>query len=109
MKKTLSLWLLGLLLVVGQVYGQARTVTGTVTDAQSVYPLIGVNVTIKGTTVGTTTDLDGTYTIEAPDANAILVFSYMGYTSIEKQANASLIGVALSEDAEMLDEVVVTA
>ena len=54
-------------------------VTGTLTDAETVTALIGATVQIKGTTIGHSTDLDGTYSIRAPDGKAKLVFSYIGY------------------------------
>lgn len=109
MKRIFSLWLLGLLLAISQVYGQGRTVSGTVTDATTGDPLIGVNVMVKGTTTGTATDLDGNFSLQVPDANAVLEFSYVGYVTIERQANSNVINISLSEDAELLDEVVVTA
>jgi len=109
MKRIFSLWLLGMMFIIGQVYGQGRTVSGTVTDATTGDPLIGVNVMVKGTTTGTASDMDGNYSIQVPDANAVLEFSYVGYVTIERQANSNVINISLSEDAEMLDEVVVTA
>src|SRR5688572_3633956 len=55
------------------------TVTGTVKSADDGSTLPGVNITIKGTTLGTTTDTDGKYTIRVPDGDAILVFSFIGF------------------------------
>ena len=82
------------------------TVTGTVTDADGA-PLPGANVVVKGTTNGTQTDFDGNYTIEA-DANATLVFSYIGFGTQEVAVNGqTTINVAMSEDANQLSEVVV--
>jgi TonB-linked SusC/RagA family outer membrane protein len=109
MKRIFSLWLLGLLLAISQVYGQGRTISGTVTDATTGDPLIGVNVMVKGTTMGTATDMDGNYSLQVPDANAVLEFSYVGFVTLERQANANVINISLSEDAAMLEEVVVTA
>ena len=62
-------------------YSQSQTVTGKLTD-DSGYPIPGVNVMIKGTTTGTTTDLDGLYSISAP-VGSILVFSFIGLISRE--------------------------
>lgn len=83
-------------------------VSGTVTDELG--PLAGASVVIKGTTVGATTDFDGNYSIEVPDADAILVFSFIGYSTVEIPVNGqSTIDVVLKEDAQSLEEVVLTA
>lgn len=88
----------------------AKTITGTVTDADSGEPIPGVNVFRKGTTTGTSTDLDGNYTLNNVPENATLVFSFIGYTSQEMPVQGkSTIDVALSQDTEELGEVVVTA
>src|SRR5690606_16465492 len=63
----------------GMLQDQQVTVTGTVTSSEDGATLPGVNVVIKGTSLGTTTDIDGKYTIQAPDANSILIFSFIGY------------------------------
>ncbi len=86
----------------------ALKVTGTLTDAETGTALIGATVQVKGTTTGTSTDLDGTYSIEAPDGNAILVFSYIGYVNQEVViGNQSTINVSLVPDVQALNEVVV--
>ncbi|MEZ5025587.1 MAG: SusC/RagA family TonB-linked outer membrane protein [Chitinophagales bacterium] len=108
MKKTLLLWLLGLLLTV-QVYAQNRSLSGTVTDATTGEALIGVNVTGKGTTIGTVTDIDGKYTLELPKDVNTLVFSYVGYSNVEKPILALITNVTMSPDSKVVDEVVVTA
>ena len=83
------------------------TVTGTVTDASGT-PLPGANVLVKGTTNGTQTDFDGNYTLNA-DADAVLVFSYLGFTTQEIAINGnSVVNATLQEDAAALDEVIVT-
>ena len=83
------------------------TVTGTVTDADGT-PLPGANVLVKGTTNGTQTDFDGNYTLNA-DGNAVLVFSYLGFETLEiAVAGKTTINATLQEDAAALDEVVVT-
>ena len=88
--------------------GQDHTVSGTVTSAEDGSPLPGVNVLVKGTTAGTVTGADGTYTVEVPDANATLVFSFIGYTSQEVAINGrTSIDLALAEDVQSLEEVVV--
>ena len=79
-------------------------VSGTVKDASGV-PVIGASVFVKGTGNGTVTDIDGKFTLNAP-AGAILVFSSIGYDSVEIAASAGM-DVVLQEDRELLDEVVV--
>ena len=86
---------------------QTRTVTGIVTDSKG-EPLLGVNVVVKGTTNGTMTDMDGHFSLPA-ESNAVLVISYIGFVSQEVPANKQLIKIALKEDTQNLDEVVVTA
>ncbi len=109
MKKTLLLWLFGLLLT-AQVFAQNRTLSGTVKDTKG-EPLIGVNVTAKGTTLGTVTDVDGKYTFEVPKEATTLEFSYVGYTTVEKTITALVADVTMSEEVtkNVIDEVVVTA
>lgn len=81
-------------------------INGVVTDKITGSPLPGVNVVIKGTTTGTSTDFDGKYQIEAKPGN-ILVFSYIGFASTEVSVqNSKIINVALEEDAQQLGEVV---
>ncbi|MBB4078754.1 TonB-linked SusC/RagA family outer membrane protein [Lewinella aquimaris] len=104
----LKLYLLILMVGLGQLlYGQ-ETVSGTVTDAESGDPLIGASVLIEGTTNGTVTDLDGNYTLSiVPEA--VLVFSYTGYTTqtIPWTPGTSELDVMLSSGV-LFDEVVVT-
>lgn len=83
-----------------------ETVSGMVTDQNGV-PLPGVNVFVKGTTVGTQTDFDGNYSITVPEGET-LVFSYVGFTSQEIiVSDQDTIDVSLEEDASQLDEIVV--
>jgi TonB-linked SusC/RagA family outer membrane protein len=84
---------------------QARKVTGTVKDNKG-EPLIGVNVVERGTTNGTITDFDGRYSVDV-GANAVLVFSYVGYLSQTIPATGNVVNVELLEDSQSLDEVVV--
>lgn len=84
----------------------ALTVSGSVMDASG-NPIPGVNIVVKGTTKGTTTDSNGKYSINANE-NDVLVFSFIGYSSQEVAVNArSVIDVALLEDVHNLEEVVV--
>tara|TARA_R110002051_G_scaffold69304_1_gene124601 strand:+ start:21512 stop:24622 length:3111 start_codon:yes stop_codon:yes gene_type:complete len=86
------------------------TITGTVTDSNDGSPLPGANVIVKGTTNGVSTDFDGNYSINVSSGSAILVFSFVGYTAKEVTLTGSTtVNVSLSEDAEQLGEVVVTA
>ena len=85
---------------------QSKVVTGTVVDPTGM-PVIGANIMIKGTTNGTITDMDGNFSLEA-DKDAILVVSYIGFANQEiKVGNQSKLSIALKEDAEALDELVV--
>ncbi|MBU2948578.1 SusC/RagA family TonB-linked outer membrane protein [Zobellia uliginosa] len=82
------------------------TISGTTSDDQGVLP--GVNVLVKGTTVGSVSDFDGNYSIEAPDGSSTLVFSYVGYSKQEVAIDGrTTINVTLTEDAQALSEVVV--
>ena len=87
---------------------QRITVTGTVTSSDDGSALPGVNVVIRGTTQGTTTDADGKYSIEVSNGDATLVFSFIGYTPQEQTVTArTVIDVALVADLHELSEVVV--
>ncbi|MDR0995335.1 MAG: SusC/RagA family TonB-linked outer membrane protein, partial [Tannerella sp.] len=86
---------------------QAGTVTGKVVDAKSGEPIAGANVVVKGTQNGTSTDVNGKFTLEA-SSHATLVVSFIGYKNLEVPASAAKV-VRLSEDAENLNEVVVVA
>ncbi len=93
------------LLVSGMLMAQETTISGTVLDDQG--PLPGVNIVEKGTVNGTTTDFDGNYSISVA-ADAVLVFSYIGYESKEVAVNGQTsINVTLAVDAQSLDEVVI--
>lgn len=82
-------------------------VTGHVADATG-EPIIGANVTVKGTPVGTITDIDGNFTLEVGSTDGTLVVSFIGYKSAEAAIKGkSPINVILQEDTETLDEVVV--
>ena len=88
------------------VMQQTKRITGRVLDANN-EPVIGANVVVDGTTIGTVTDVDGNFTLDVPDG-ATLKISYIGY--IEQTipvGNKSVISVILKEDSQALDEVVV--
>ena len=85
------------------------TVTGTVTEAESGEPLAGVTVVVQGTTVGTSTNIDGEYQIRIPQGRNVLEFSFVGYrTATETIGGRTVIDVELATDLALLDEVVVT-
>jgi len=87
---------------------QQMTVTGVVTDASTGEVIPGVNVVVKGTTIGTITDEKGKYSINVPDRNATLVFSFIGYNPQEiLLGGRTLLNVALSLDVKRLEEIVV--
>ena len=102
-----KLYSLLLLSCLSGVYAQTITVTGVLTDAMGTLP--GVTIHIKGTTVGTFSDFNGHYTIKAA-SSAVLVFSYVGYTTVEVAVgDRTTISLQLEEDINTLKEVVVNA
>ncbi|WP_321826560.1 SusC/RagA family TonB-linked outer membrane protein [Maribacter dokdonensis] len=97
-----------LALVVHISFAQQKTVSGTVTD-QGGLPLPGVNIVVEGTTTGTQTDFDGNYSIMASQGETLL-FTYIGQKAVRKSVGAgSTVNVQMEEDAQALEEVVVTA
>lgn len=87
---------------------QEISISGTVTDGATQQPIPGVNILEKGTTNGTTSDANGKYTLSGLRDNAVLVFSFIGYTSQEVAVSGrSMIDIALEQDVETLEEVVV--
>ena len=106
MKTTFNSVLFILLLVPAMIFAQS-TVSGTVTEQSTSSPLPGVNVIIKGTSTGASTDFDGNYTISVSNGD-VLVFSYVGFRTQEITYNGqATINVQLEEDAALLDEIVV--
>lgn len=105
--RTGGLWLLSWFCIV-HAFAQGHTVSGTVTEMESGATLPGVNIVVKGTTIGTVTDVEGNYRLSVPDENSILIFSFIGYTSEEINVNGrSIINVSLTADIATLSEVVV--
>ena len=87
---------------------QNLTVTGTVTETASGLPAVGAGVMIKGTTVGTVTDLDGTYILNGVPPDAVLVFSSVGFSTVETEVGGrKVINVSLDVDPQLLEEIVV--
>jgi TonB-linked SusC/RagA family outer membrane protein len=89
---------------------QPKKVTGRVTDAITGETLVGVTIQVKGTTTGTTTSIDGTYSIEIQSEGAILAFSYVGYEPKEIPVyQSTVLNAELNQVATQLESVVVTA
>ncbi|MFC4874716.1 SusC/RagA family TonB-linked outer membrane protein [Negadavirga shengliensis] len=87
---------------------EKRVITGQVLDATSKESLPGVNILVKGTSMGTITDVDGTYSVSVPNEDAVLIFSFVGYLAQEiKIGSQTIIDVDLVADQAQLDEVVV--
>ncbi|WP_426295051.1 SusC/RagA family TonB-linked outer membrane protein [Dyadobacter endophyticus] len=92
----------------GNIFAADKKITGKVLDSKDASPLPGVNVLIKGTGIGTSTDASGNYEINVPGESSVLVFSFVGFTSQEiTVGNQSVIDVNLATDAKALSEVVV--
>jgi hypothetical protein len=108
-KKTLLfLFFLALLSPLASL-AQSLTVSGKVVSSDDGYGLPGVTIQVKGTTSGTTTDLDGNYSVKA-DSQDVLIFSYVGFKTKEIAIKGkNTINVTLDTDAQMLYDVVVTA
>lgn len=97
-----------LALVVQATFAQDKTISGTVTD-QSRIPLGGVNILVQGTSNGTQSDFEGNYTINA-SVGKILVFTYIGMKQTTVVVGSSnVINIQMQEDAQALEEVVVSA
>lgn len=106
MKKILLLFLI-MVGFVGMSHAQ-RTISGVISDNGGI-PLIGANVLVPNTTIGTITDIDGSFSLEVPEGTTELMVSYTGYTTkMIDVSSDSVVAIALAE-GELLDEVVVTA
>jgi TonB-linked SusC/RagA family outer membrane protein len=108
MKQTL-LGLLLMLLTSVTVLAQSRTITGKVTSSEEPDGVPGASVVVKGTTLGTITELNGNYSLAVPENASELVFSFVGYLTKEVTISGqSVINVSLETDIKTLNEVVVT-
>ncbi len=105
--KKLTLFLIAIMTCLG-VSAQNVSVSGTVVSAADGEPLIGASVMVKGSSTGTATDIDGNFSLQAPDGKT-LVISYVGYTAQELKVNGAMSGIEirLVEDSQVLDDVVV--
>ena len=102
---------LSILLFMGMLVANAQTkgITGTVTASEDGQPIPGVSVSVKGTTLGTITNIDGIYEMEVPDDAKSLIFTFVGMKSQEVDiSNQSTIDVVLEADVFGIDEVVVS-
>ncbi len=110
MKRSLLIAFLLLFTMMGSIFAQERTITGTITSAIDGTPLPGVTVLAVGTNKGVITDLDGKYSISVPSGTTTLRFSFVGMQAEDVEiGNQSVISLALDEDTTEMEEVVVTA
>ena len=115
MTRSLKLFLLSSIMllcgvIAGPLYGQSRTVNGVVQDDNG-DPLYGAFVVQQGTTNGVSTDMDGKFSITVPEGNTVLEFQFIGFKTQEIQvaAGQQLLVVQMETDANLMEEVVVTA
>lgn len=100
---------MGLVLFVFGTMLAQRQITGTVSDQQTGEPLIGASILVEGTSTGTVTDIDGSFTIDLPEGSNQLVISYTGYESQTVTVGASnTIDISLAQGV-VLEDIVVTA
>ena len=109
MKRKLMLLMTCLMIGIGLVNAQISKVTGNVTSEEDGLPVVGASVLVKGTTVGTVTDIDGNFTLtNVPSSAGTLVISFIGMQTQEVKIQPR-VKVVLRSDAEQLDEVMVVA
>ncbi|MFA8433756.1 MAG: SusC/RagA family TonB-linked outer membrane protein [Marinifilaceae bacterium] len=109
MKKSLFSLLILCFIGLQSVLAQTREVSGVVTSADDGLSIPGTSVFVKGTSVGTTTDFDGKYSLKVPEDAKTLVFSFVGMTTQEVEITSSTINVVMKSDAISVDEVMVVA
>ena len=108
MRKVLLLGL-AFLFAAASAFAQGRVVTGKVTSGEDGLPIPGASVIVKGTTIGTATDLDGNFSLNVPQDNNLLVISFVGSVTQEVNVgNRSQVNVVLQPDTRSLEEVIVT-
>ncbi|MEG2332849.1 MAG: carboxypeptidase-like regulatory domain-containing protein, partial [Bacteroides sp.] len=108
MKHNFSL-LIALLFCFTNIYAQQFNITGTVIDKKLNEPIIGASVLVKGTSNGTITDMDGQFTLKNLNKGSVLTISYIGYQpqTLTLTGTETSLRIALIEDSQTLDEVVV--
>jgi TonB-linked SusC/RagA family outer membrane protein len=105
--RRIALFVFSMVLSVGLLFGQERTITGRVSAEEG--PLPGVNVTVQGTTIGAITDVNGVYTLKVPGPTSVLLYSSIGYVTQQVPVGSqAVIDVTLISDVLALQEVVVT-
>jgi len=110
MKRKFIITVILLIAFIGNVIGQERTITGTVTSAEDGTSLPGVNIIVEGTAIGTITDMDGNYSITVPADAKELEFSFVGMlTKTVTIGSANVIDVILETGVQEVEEVIVTA
>ena len=106
--KVFRIFILLTVFAVSLGFAQNKSISGKVVASENGSPLPGVNVIVKGTQNGATTDFDGNFTVTNVSPNETLIFSYMGFKTLEvKVGNNKTLSVIMEEDASQLDEVVV--
>jgi TonB-dependent starch-binding outer membrane protein SusC len=97
-----------LIVIAPKTMMQQQGVTGKVTDSQTGEAMAGVNIVIKGTSLGTTTDASGRYSLSVSDKNAVLVFTFIGYIALEVPIDGrTTVDITLAAEVKGLEEVVV--
>jgi len=110
MKKKIILFNLIMCIGIQMIFAQNIRITGKVTEESTGQPMPGVTIQIKGTSQGTATDLDGSYSIQVTGPDAVLEFSFVGYAQQEiTVGNKTTIDVALVESTQSIDDVIVIA
>ncbi|RKE03786.1 SusC/RagA family TonB-linked outer membrane protein [Marinifilum flexuosum] len=109
MKKSLVSTLILMFIGLQGLLAQSREVSGIVTSAEDGLSIPGVSVIVKGTTIGTSTDFDGKYSINVPEGESILVFSFVGMTAQELAVKGSTMNVVMQPASVDVDEVMVVA
>ncbi|WP_282125383.1 SusC/RagA family TonB-linked outer membrane protein [Marinifilum flexuosum] len=109
MKKSLVSMLILFFIGLQGVLAQNREISGVVTSAEDGLSIPGVSVIVKGTTIGTSTDFDGKYSIKVPEGENILVFSFVGMTPQELAVTGSTMNVVMQSESIGVDEVMVVA
>lgn len=106
--RRLTYFLLHLLICIGIANAQTTQVTGNIISAEDGEPVIGASIIVKGTTIGTVTNFDGSFSLEVPESAKVLIISYIGMRTQETGIKPTL-QIKLAPDTQNLDEVVVTA
>jgi TonB-linked SusC/RagA family outer membrane protein len=108
--KKIALFFLGMALIgMFTLEAQVRRITGTVTSSEDNSPIPGVSVVVKGTTLGTITNIDGDYQLDVPNDAQTLMFSFVGMKAMELPITGTVVNVTMEPDILGLDEVMVVA